>query len=206
MYKDYNIKYIYKKEIYNNSFSLKIKRSLSNHLKNESVKYTLTINSLTKETILNDKLPNRNEEFNNEQNRHNMGKNLQDQKLGNYGVNKKLKKEFKKYKIKNYSSKYIYDIIRFKNWLYRNIFKKSSFWINLSTLTGVLGAGAAASMFNMFIHIFIYDSVVCYFLVATFAGFWGVLVIIIILLIIGTWMIVTWLWQHKEVYNETCGK
>ncbi|SCQ12809.1 Plasmodium exported protein, unknown function [Plasmodium sp.] len=166
----------------------------------ESVKYTLTRNSLTKETRLNDKLPNKNDEIDETKNGHYVDDNLQDQTEENYEVNKKLNNELEKYKIKNNCSKSSYCIIRLKNWLYRKIFKESNFWAYVSTFTGVLGGAAAVSLFSTMC------AISCTALLPAFAGLWGFFAIILILLIIGTWMLVTWLWPHKEVYNETCGK
>ncbi|SOV84315.1 Plasmodium exported protein, unknown function [Plasmodium sp.] len=205
LYKDYNKKNIYTNEIYNSFFNLKFKRSLGQNGEKESVNNTLVINSLTKETILYDKLLNRNDENDETENENNIEGNLHDKIERNYGVNKKLENEFEKYYIKNNSSKSISCIIRFKNWLYRKIFKERGFWVYLSMFTSVLGAGAAASLINM-LFIFICNYGVSLTYISIFAGFWGVLVGILILLIIGTWMLVTWLWQHKDIYNETCIK
>ncbi|SCQ12591.1 Plasmodium exported protein, unknown function [Plasmodium sp.] len=153
--------------------------------------YQNTYNILTKETILNDKIDEK-------EIVHNIDENLQDQKDGNDEVNKKLNREFEKYKIKNYS-KSNYSIIRFKNWLYRKIFKENNFWVYMSTFTRVLGGAASMSLFCTL-------CAVSNSLLPAFVGLWSFFVIILILLIIGTWVLVTWLWPHKEVYDETCRK
>ncbi|SCQ12575.1 Plasmodium exported protein, unknown function [Plasmodium sp.] len=199
LFKHYNKKYIYRNEIYNSFFNIKFIRSLAQRDKKDSVKYTLSRNSLTKETILNDKLRKGNDEIDETEIVHNIDENLQDQKDVNYEVNKKLNREFEKYKIKNNSSKSNYCIIRFKNWLYRKIFKENNFWVYMSTFTRVLGGAAAMSLFCTL-------CAVSNSLLPAFVGLWGFFVIILILLIIGTWMLVTWLWPHKELYDETCRK
>ncbi|ETW40213.1 hypothetical protein PFNF135_05441 [Plasmodium falciparum NF135/5.C10] len=196
--------YIYTSEIYNSLFNLKIKRSLAQHFKKKSVKHILTRNGVTKETILNDKLPKINDEIDRTYNGHKMDENLQDKQKRNHGVNIKLINEYEKYHVKNKFSKSIDCMTRFKNWLYKNIFKKSNFGSYVSTFTGVFGGAAAVSLFSAISGACITKFSVT--LVPVFACFGGAFAIIIILLILGTWMLVTWLWQHKEVYNETCGK
>ncbi|KYN93122.1 exported protein (hyp15) [Plasmodium gaboni] len=206
LYKDYNKKYIYTNEIYNNFFNLKIKRSLAQHARKKSLKRIVTRNSLTNETISNDKLLDRNDVIDNSYNGLQMDENSQDNEKNNYGLNEKLKNEYEKYILKNSSSKSFDCMTRLKNWLYRKIYKERSFWVHLSMFTGVLGAGAAASLFNMLcILICSLGTGISLTFIGAFGTIWAVLVGIIILIILGTWMLVTWLWPHKDVYNETCG-
>ncbi|SOS81606.1 Plasmodium exported protein, unknown function, putative [Plasmodium sp. gorilla clade G1] len=106
-----------------------------------------------------------------------MDENLQDKQKRNHGVNIKLINEYEKYHLNNKSSK---------------------------PIDCVFGGAGAVSLFSAISGTCITKFSVT--LLPIFACFWGAFAIIIILLILGTWMLVTWLLQHKEVYNETCGK
>ncbi|SOV21212.1 Plasmodium exported protein, unknown function [Plasmodium sp. DRC-Itaito] len=100
---------------------------------------------------------------------------------------------------------------KFKNKLYKMIFKRNKFWRVISGIITILGQSAIICEIIMYIG-FILKCVV-YFgmctegiyctLIAATAGIYGVIILLIILIIVLVWFLVTWLWSHKDVYYET---
>ncbi|SOV83836.1 Plasmodium exported protein (hyp15), unknown function [Plasmodium sp. gorilla clade G3] len=94
--------------------------------------------------------------------------------------------------IKHYTKRRIKDI------LYKMIFKGKNFWKNLSYTLRTLGTASTICLL-----------IVCFApcagsttLIAPVLGVWGVFVFLVIILIVGSWFLTTWLWPHKDSYNK----
>ncbi|ETW51637.1 hypothetical protein PFMALIP_00369 [Plasmodium falciparum MaliPS096_E11] len=93
---------------------------------------------------------------------------------------------------------------RFKNKLYKMIFKKNKFWKFISGIITVLGNSAIICEIIMLIgYIIKYFIVIGSTLIAVSAGILAAIILLIILTIIIVWLLVTWLWSHKDEYYKT---
>ncbi|SOV25491.1 Plasmodium exported protein (hyp15), unknown function [Plasmodium sp. DRC-Itaito] len=105
------------------------------------------------------------------------------------GYNKKITHNTKTYTIKDK--------------LYEMVFKGKTFWKSLSYTIGYLGLKSSIYLFiGSILKLCGGASVTA----ATFyLGAWGCLVFLIILIIVGVWILTTWLWAHKDIYNKKYG-
>nr|SPJ13270.1 Plasmodium exported protein (hyp15), unknown function [Plasmodium sp. DRC-Itaito] len=121
---------------------------------------------------------------------------------------------------------------RFKNKLYKMIFKRNKFWRVISRIITVLGESAIICKFIMGLKCILkcclcscacacscVCSAVCSCCASSCAsscccvtlgtlstvsgGIFGAIILLIILIIVIVWLLVTWLWSHKDVYYET---
>ncbi|SOV20231.1 Plasmodium exported protein (hyp15), unknown, putative [Plasmodium gaboni] len=90
---------------------------------------------------------------------------------------------------------------RFKNKLYKMIFKRNKFWTVISGIIAVLGQYAIICEIIMVIGA-IMGSGATTAIIAS-GGVFGAIILLIILIIVIVWFLVTWLWSHKDVYYET---
>ncbi|SOV20174.1 Plasmodium exported protein (hyp15), unknown function [Plasmodium sp. gorilla clade G2] len=99
---------------------------------------------------------------------------------------------------------------RFKNKLYKMIFKRNKIWRVISGIITVLGESAIICEILMVIgSIIILCSCSCTStcvtggtLIIASGGVLGAIILFIILIIVVVWLLVTWLWSHKDVYYE----
>ncbi|KYN93184.1 putative exported protein [Plasmodium reichenowi] len=100
---------------------------------------------------------------------------------------------------------------RFKNKLYKMIFKRNKFWRVISGIITILGDSAIICQIIMLIGYILKcvldigtccEIIYCNLIMASSSVF-GVITLLIILLITIVWLVVTWLWSHKDVYYET---
>ncbi|SOV84351.1 Plasmodium exported protein (hyp15), unknown, putative [Plasmodium sp.] len=106
-------------------------------------------------------------------------------------------------------------LTRFKNKLYKMIFKKNKFWRFISGIITVLGDSAIICEIIMVIGCIVkYASGICPWaiscishsvctLIIASGGVFGAIILLIILIIVVVWFLVTWLWSHKDMYYET---
>ncbi|SOS76887.1 Plasmodium exported protein (hyp15), unknown function [Plasmodium sp. gorilla clade G1] len=97
---------------------------------------------------------------------------------------------------------------RFKNKLYKMIFKRNKFWRVISAIITVLGDSAIICEIIMVIGAILICS--CLYtckivgpIIIASGGVMGAIILLIILIIVIVWLLVTWLWSHKDVYYET---
>ncbi|ETW51058.1 hypothetical protein PFMALIP_00903 [Plasmodium falciparum MaliPS096_E11] len=108
---------------------------------------------------------------------------------------------------------------RFKNKLYKMIFKRNKFWRVISKIITVLGDSAIICEIIMVIGYILKccmclcscacgttGSCVCATactIITASGGAFGAIILLIILIIAIVFLLVTWLWFHKDVYYET---
>lgn len=86
---------------------------------------------------------------------------------------------------------------KIKDKLYKMIFKGKGFWRNLSYTICTLGVASAVTLYLGIIG----ASCGLSGWVAVL-GIWSVFVFLLIIIIVGTWFLATWLWPHRDTYNE----
>ncbi|CZU00468.1 hypothetical protein CYL21_2172 [Plasmodium falciparum NF54] len=86
---------------------------------------------------------------------------------------------------------------KIKDKLYKMIFKGKGFWRNLSYTIRTLGVASAVTLYLGIIG----ASCGLSGWVAVL-GIWSVFVFLLIIIIVGTWFLATWLWPHRDTYNE----
>lgn len=94
---------------------------------------------------------------------------------------------------------------RFKNKLYKMIFKRNKFWRVISKIITVLGDSAIICEIIMVIG-YILKLCLCSWacaIITASGGAFGAIILLIILIIAIVFLLVTWLWFHKDVYYET---
>lgn len=97
---------------------------------------------------------------------------------------------------------------RFKNKLYKMIFKRNKFWRVISAIITVLGDSAIICEIIMVIGAILicsglYTSEIVSTIIIASGGVLGAIILFIILIIVIVWLLVTWLWSHNDVYYET---
>ncbi|SOV20061.1 Plasmodium exported protein (hyp15), unknown function [Plasmodium sp. gorilla clade G2] len=93
---------------------------------------------------------------------------------------------------------------RFKNKLYKMIFKRNKFWRVISGIITVLGQSAIICEIIMVIGvILIRAGLGATTLIIASGGVFGAIILLIILLMVVVFILVTWLWSHKDIYYET---
>ncbi|SOV18528.1 Plasmodium exported protein (hyp15), unknown function [Plasmodium sp. gorilla clade G2] len=97
---------------------------------------------------------------------------------------------------------------KFKNKLYKMIFKKNKFWKVISGMITVLGQSAIICEIILVIGYIVLCTCpsilsTVFILFNACLGILGIITLLIILVIIMVWLLVTWLWSHKDMYYET---
>ncbi|SOV79603.1 Plasmodium exported protein (hyp15), unknown, putative [Plasmodium sp. gorilla clade G3] len=220
-----------KKDIYNHDN----KNSSSNFHKNIS-----SVKCATKEPVYNQRSKNDNSyekyvKYNKEKKQNNLDKGRSDEKYSKNILNNKnngdIFESVKRVECCDYKNKMVElcnvisssntilkktsRITRFKNKLYKMVFKRNKFWRVISGIITVLGDSAIICDIIMVIG-FILKCFMCLCscacsctsatvltLITASGGALGVITLIIILIIAIVWFLVTWLWSHKDVYYET---
>ncbi|SCQ12671.1 Plasmodium exported protein (hyp15), unknown function [Plasmodium sp.] len=218
---------IHKKDLYkhdNESNSSNFHKNLSS-LKcstKESLYYELSKNYILYENL---------EKYDKEQNTKNLDKGINDKRYSEIILKNKNPEDIfesvrkgESYDYKNNmipecnvisSSKYLLKktsrMTRFKNKLYKMIFKRNKFWRVISGVITVLGDSAIICQIIMIIGYILkctlelgtcFELIYCTLITAS-GGALGAITLLIILIIVIIWLIITWLWSHKDVYYET---
>ncbi|SOV19987.1 Plasmodium exported protein (hyp15), unknown function [Plasmodium sp. gorilla clade G2] len=84
-----------------------------------------------------------------------------------------------------------------KDNLYKMIFKGKKFWKMLSYTIGTLGVGSSVCLF-----IGVPFSIVSPTSGPILFAVLGILVFLLIIIIVGVWILTTWLWPHKDSYYK----
>ncbi|SOV76610.1 Plasmodium exported protein (hyp15), unknown function [Plasmodium reichenowi] len=216
-------KNIYKKDLYKDNN----KNNSSNFHKNGSRVKCATKEPVYHELSQNDILYEKFVKYDKEKNKKNVDKGINDKNYSRNILNNKNSEDIfesvKRVESYNYENNMVNEcnvipssksllkktsrMTRFKNKLYKMIFKRNKFWRVISKIITVLGDSAIICEIIMFIGEILICSHLCSATASTLViasgGVLGAIILFIILIIVIVWLLVTWLWSHKDVYYET---